>query len=178
MRGYAGARVRGCAGARTNRQQRASGRKLTKCLEGDALRGAAEERVGVARLLVVAAAFLQDLVADLHLDLGQGSYTEVLRQVIQLFGSRSYAEKLGCFKMGQMYYNATSPPNLCCGVVPKWTPRGVCESKTGHDTLPCKDSASCTVSGGIWNPNKQPIPFAYELAPQLNNTWPAAAQAI
>ena len=58
------------------------------------------------------------------------------------------------------------------------TPRGVCVSKTGHDTLPFKDSASCTQNGGVWNPNATPIPFAYELDPQFNNTWPAAAQAI
>ena len=84
----------------------------------------------------------------------------------------------GCFKMGQMYYNATAPPNLCCGVVAKWLPHGECDSKVGHNTLPWKDSATCAQNGGVWNPNKQKIPFAHELDPELNNTWPAPAEAI
>ena len=29
-----------------------------------------------------------------------------------------------------------------------------------------------------WNPNKHPIPLAYEVAAQLNNTWSTAAQVI
>ena len=84
----------------------------------------------------------------------------------------------GCFKMGPLYYNDTGKPDLCCAAVPQWTPRGECDSKTGHGTLPWTNKTACSAHGGSWNPNKVPISFAHELDYITNNTWPSAAQTI